>query len=104
MNPLVVIFQILIMPIGSSDEIIRCMWKEPFQEEIKERDRRKKRAVTSLPERRWNNAVIPYEISDNFTATQRSIFNQASDSECHLKQFMFFLSEHFFMFFYRESD
>ena len=45
--------------------------------DIDKRDRRRKRAVTSLPERRWPEAVIPYQISDNFTATQRSIFHQA---------------------------
>ena len=50
--------------------------KQQLQHEIKERDRRKRRAVTSLPERRWPNAVIPYKISENFTAAQRSIFNQ----------------------------
>ena len=46
-----------------------------------------------MPERRWNNAVIPYEISDNFTATQRSIFNQVLDSEFNPKRLIFFLGE-----------
>ena len=50
--------------------------KARLSEEIKQRDRRKRRAVTSLPERRWPNAVIPYKISENFTADQRSIFSQ----------------------------
>ena len=51
-------------------------WRWNFQD-LGSYLRRKKRAVTSLPERRWSDAVIPYKISENFTATQRSIFHQA---------------------------
>ena len=51
--------------------------EDEISQDLGSYNRRKKRAVTSLPERRWSDAVIPYKISENFTATQRSIFHQA---------------------------
>ncbi|XP_030834881.1 bone morphogenetic protein 1 homolog isoform X1 [Strongylocentrotus purpuratus] len=44
---------------------------------IEEAKVRHVRAVTARPERRWTDAVIPYEIDGNFTGSQRAMFKQA---------------------------
>ncbi|XP_071478891.1 bone morphogenetic protein 1 homolog [Diadema antillarum] len=44
---------------------------------IDEIHRRHTRAVTARAERKWTDAVIPYEIDGNFTGSQRAMFKQA---------------------------